>query len=300
MSLPVAWYCEGEPFQHEKRTLFATAWQLLASTAALKQPGDFVTANLGGWPVFALVDADGRVGAFRNVCRHQGMQVLEKARGRCENLRCRYHGWTYDFAGRMVSAPELVAPAEPQSADNHLRRINSATLGPLLFVNLDENSQSLGAELGELLPKLVRTVTGRDFGGEISTDYNCNWKTYIEHCLTTRAFGDDGAWLWQWPLVMIHSAASAVHVEQIVPRTFARSRVIAHVFVPEGTDASGALDAAKKRGLADKLACEALQRQREAGDSGDDSRFVDFHRAMREVHERPPHDDPLPLQQGVA
>jgi nitrite reductase/ring-hydroxylating ferredoxin subunit len=301
--LPAAWYCEGEAFQHEKRTIFATSWQLLCSTTALREPGDYVTANLGGWPVFAIVDDAHRIGAFRNVCRHQGMQVLEKPRGTCEQLRCRYHGWTYDRKGHMVSAPPLVAPADAHSPDNHLRGIRAHVLGPLLYVNLDAQAAPFDVALAAAAPAVAELVSGRVVDAELTTDYACNWKTYVEHCLSTRRFdapGESDAWLWQWPLVMFVRRASALHVQQIVPRTFSRTRVIEYVCAPDGADANDALDFARTRAQADQSACEALQRHRAAGEGDRAHALAGFHRAVREIHAQRPRIDPLPLQQGTA
>jgi nitrite reductase/ring-hydroxylating ferredoxin subunit len=286
-SLPAAWYCEGDPFQHERRTIFGREWLLLARTEQLREPGAFVTANLGGWPVFALADGSGSINAFRNVCRHQQMQVLEKPRGRCEVLRCRYHGWTYDLSGCFVTAPELVAPADAHSAANHLGRIACATLGPLLFVNLDSDASPLARALGAAAPTLDRRLARCAPAGETMTDYSCNWKTFVEHCLAARAFGatSDGAqWLWQWPLAMAHVAPHAVCVQQIVPRTFARTRVVDHVFVEDVALAPAALDEARLRAAADKAACEALQREREAAGGPRPAALADFHRRVRAAH----------------
>lgn len=286
-SLPAAWYCEGDPFQHERRTIFGGEWLLLARTEQLREPGDFVTANLGGWPVFALVDGSGTINAFRNVCRHQQMQVLEKPRGRCEVLRCRYHGWTYDLSGCFVTAPDLVAPADARSPANHLGRIAGATLGPLLFVNLGSDAAPLARALGAAGPTLDSALERCAHASEATTDYSCNWKTFIEHALATRAFDatSDGArWLWQWPLAMVHVAPHAICVQQVVPRTFARTRVVDHVFVDDAALVTAALDEARMRAAADKVACEALQREREAAGGPRPATLADFHRRVRAAH----------------
>src|SRR5437016_1732190 len=86
--------------------------------------GRFTT--LAGWPVLALVNGQNEAAAFRNVCRHQGMGVLEIGAGNCAELRCKYHGWSYGLDGRFVAAPSFVAPAEPASAENNLERISLA------------------------------------------------------------------------------------------------------------------------------------------------------------------------------
>ena len=77
---PAHWYTQGEPFQHERKTLFACAWQLLGRDASLREPGDYICANLAGWPVFALVNGKNELHAFRNVCSHQQMAGA----GRCQ------------------------------------------------------------------------------------------------------------------------------------------------------------------------------------------------------------------------
>ena len=298
-SLPAASYCQGEPFQHERRTVFAREWLLLARRDQLREPGEYVTANLGGWPLFALVDASGAVGAYRNVCRHQGMQVLEKPRGRCESVRCRYHGWTYDLSGRMTSTPELVAPVDPHSPDNHLVRVCCETLDKLLFVNLDRGASSLVDALAGAAPVLERALAACTPIGEAATDYNCNWKTYVEHALATRAFdgaSTDGAWTWRWPLLMACVAADSVCVQQIVPRTFGRTRVVDHVFARDAALGAHALDAAKSLAAADKPAVEALQRAREAaGSDGHPSRGP-FHRSLLAAYDRAPRDETVSVQ----
>jgi hypothetical protein len=202
-----------------------------------------------------------------------------------------------------VSARDLVAPANVHSRDNHLCRIGAHGLGPLLYVNLDAHAVPLAVALGTLAPRLGELLTGRDVAGELTTDYACNWKTYVEHCLASRRFGapgEDGVWLWQWPLVMAEQAGDVVHVQQIVPRTFSRSRVIEYVCAANDAHANAALETVRLRAQADKSASEALQRQREAGEGGDEHAFAAFHRAMHEVHAQSPRLAPLPLQQGVA
>jgi vanillate O-demethylase monooxygenase subunit len=63
----------------------------------------------------ALARLDGTAVAIDDVCRHMGAAL---SRGRVENgrfLRCGYHGWLYDCAGRCVDIParrDAAIPAE--------------------------------------------------------------------------------------------------------------------------------------------------------------------------------------------
>jgi len=88
-------------------------------------------------------------------------------------------------------------PANARSPDNHLCRIRAETVGPLLFVNIDARAEPLGAVLDSLAPSFAMRLAASRVAGEVTTDYACNWKTYVEHCLSTRSFGERGdrAWL---------------------------------------------------------------------------------------------------------
>ena len=62
-------------------------------------------------------------------------------------LRCRYHGWTYDLAGRLRGTPEFDGVADFRREDNGLvagRRV--AEWGPFVWVHL----RPAGAAVGEL------------------------------------------------------------------------------------------------------------------------------------------------------
>ena len=237
IALPAEWYCQGEPFQEERHKVFAPAWQLLGRAAHLRKPGDYLCANLAGWPLVALVNGDGKPAAFHNVCRHQRMGVVEIGAGSAPALRCKYHGWTYDLDGRFASAPPPVAPADPSSAENNLERISLATWHGLAFVSVTASAESPAAFLD--------AIDESRFSGESTTDISCNWKLYIEHCLAA----DPGS--WAWPALVVSSGAV---VQQVIPRSFSRTRIVQHCFGAAPLDLAPA-----------KAACEEAQRRAEAG-----------------------------------
>ena len=186
IELTAQWYCQGEPFQEERQKLFAPAWQLLGRASILQQPGDYLCANLAGWPLVALVNREGKPAAFNNVCRHQRMGVVEIGAGNSAALRCKYHGWTYDLDGRFASAPATVAPADPSSPENNLERVPLAIWHGLAFVSQTGTGESPAAFLDACAIDETR------FSGESSIDIGCNWKLYIEHCLAE----DPASWAW--------------------------------------------------------------------------------------------------------
>lgn len=261
-------YTASEPFQVEKRTMFSTEWLPLCAEGQLAQPGDFVSATVGGWSVFGVRDAEGTVCVLRNACRHQNMQVVNTPSGNCESFRCRFHGWTYDLQGRFLSAPPPVAPKDPGSTDLHLARLATAQVDGMVFFSLGAPTMTAPPDLGGPLGA---------HGGTLTTEIGCNWKVCVEHLLGEQGPSSDFA--WHWPLLTVCRAGAVAIVEQVVPHTFLRTRLFTHVFGCAAENHRQAVDAIKH-------VCERLQADRAAGTlvADEGARTADFHRRLGEVY----------------
>jgi nitrite reductase/ring-hydroxylating ferredoxin subunit len=246
-------YTQGEAFQSEKQYVFAKEWLPLAAAAQLATAGDFVSANIGGWPVLAVRGEDGKVRALMNNCRHKHMLVVEQPHGRCDFFRCRFHGWTYGLDGRFRDAPPPVAPAHPASDEHHLPPLRVDIAHGTVFVNLNAAAASGDYEA------LARS-RAHHYIGALTTDINCNWKVLLEHALAS-----ERAPAWQWPLLIAHAVGEAFVMEQIMPRSFLRTRLISHVYGDAATPHEHALAHAKANAGSLQTACESLQAQRADG-----------------------------------
>jgi choline monooxygenase len=99
-------------------------------------------------------------------------------------LRCRYHGWTYDLAGKLRGTPEFDGVQEFAREDNGLVPVSVTTWGPTVWVHLDPPQQSLE----EFLAPLPEWMKGRGleklkFTGSHEYTLNCNWKVYVDNYL---------------------------------------------------------------------------------------------------------------------
>jgi len=260
-------YAQGDAFQAEKRSIFSTEWLPVCAAGQIANPGAYLAATVGGWSVVAVRDRNGAVRVLRNVCRHQNMPVVGQPTGQCETFRCRFHGWTYDLAGRFLGAPAQVAPSDP-SADNNLASLTVRTEADIVFFTL-----------GKLASAPNRGGQMPAYGGTIVTDIACNWKVVVEHLLIEQA-GSARDFIWQAPLLAIRRAGTTAIVEQVVPHTFLRTRLFTHVF---GDSIGGHRQAAETI----KRACEQLQADRVSGsmassDTGE--RLSAFHEALRAAY----------------
>ncbi|HXP75119.1 MAG TPA: Rieske (2Fe-2S) protein [Stellaceae bacterium] len=223
--LPAALYTRPEAFQRERRSVFASAWLLLARARAVQRPGDYVAHSLGGWPVFAIAGAGGAPRAFRNVCRHQKLPLFDGGVGHCEQIRCRYHGWTYDIAGRFAAAPPQVAPCDDLSHD--LERVAAEQLHGLLFVHLDESPPPLVETMPALAAALAEAkLESLEFRTETTTDIDANWKLVMEQALADRS--RDVARTAAWPCLILDASAGGAVLHQVIARSFHRTRIHHH------------------------------------------------------------------------
>jgi nitrite reductase/ring-hydroxylating ferredoxin subunit len=274
-------YTQGDAFQAEKHQVFAVAWLPLGAAAQLTAVGDFVSANIGGWPVFAVRGNDGAVRALMNACRHKKMLVVDQAQGRCEFFRCRFHGWTYGLDGRFRDAPLPVAPADPASDEHHLTPLRVEIAQGMVFVNLHAAAAS-----GDYAA-LAGDSAARDYLGAVTTDIECNWKVLLEQLLAAQPMA-----AWQWPLTISHTVGEARVIGQIMPRSFLRTRLISHVYGKAGVDRGAALAHVNANANTVKKACETLQLARAAGEiiTPENTQIAALHKRLSEAyatHARP-------------
>lgn len=265
MAIDAAHYTQGDAFQSEKRTLFAREWVPIAVQEQLAAPGQYVAAAIGGWPMLVVRGADDVTRAFRNTCRHRNMLLVERDAGSCENFRCRFHGWTYDLAGALSDAPPSVAPAG-DAAEHGLAPMALQRCGPVLLVNWQADAAPLAAA------SAPAQVSHGAYAGARMVDIACNWKTLLELMLP------DTQIAWYWPTLLTRAHGEVTVVDQIVPRTFLRTRVVRHAYA-HGNDA--AVQAAQAQLDALKAQAETLQSARAQGTPADTS-----HARVAELHAR--------------
>ena len=179
-TLPAAWYHDEAVFQRERQAIFACNWSLIGRLEQVPAPGDYVAGVVAGYPVFVLRGRDGGLKGFHNVCRHRAGPVVRQPAGRCDVLRCAYHGWTYDLEGGLRKAPGFSPGADFDLADYGLLPVRVAQWNRLVFACLDEAAPDLEHWLGDIL-EIARDfppLAGMVFAEEDSTEGAANWKTY--------------------------------------------------------------------------------------------------------------------------
>jgi choline monooxygenase len=183
-TIPAAWYSDPEVYAAERRAVFGGTWQAAGRLDQVAGPGCFFTADIAGEPVLVARDGEGVLRAFFNVCRHRAAQVMNEPAGRATRFRCRYHGWTYDLAGRLRGTPEFDGVADFRREEQGLVDLEVDVWGPLVWVRpraggpgLAEYLTPLPEMAGELGLEALRFVGRREY------QLGCNWKVFVDNYL---------------------------------------------------------------------------------------------------------------------
>ena len=110
-AMPPSVYTSPEFLAHEVRDVFAKEWVSVGRASSLAKPGDYLTYELAGQPIFVIRDADHKLRAMSNVCLHRMSTLLEGTRlngtGNKRQIVCPYHAWTYGLDGTLRAAPAM-------------------------------------------------------------------------------------------------------------------------------------------------------------------------------------------------
>lgn len=104
LELPVDIYTSEEHYELEAEALFRGRPLVFCLSGALQAPGSYLTVDLVGVPVLLTRDAEGRVHALANMCRHRGVRVAD-GHGTARRFTCPFHAWVYDLEGRLAGVP---------------------------------------------------------------------------------------------------------------------------------------------------------------------------------------------------
>jgi len=119
-----------------------------------------------------------------NICRHKAAKIMHASCGNSPVLSCKYHGWSYDLDGNLKGTPEFSTEKNFDKSKICLPKFQEAELGPLVFVNMSEDtSESLSTFLAPLMENLLPAMPRLHWYSQKTYTVDCNWKVYIDNFL---------------------------------------------------------------------------------------------------------------------
>jgi phenylpropionate dioxygenase-like ring-hydroxylating dioxygenase large terminal subunit len=184
-TLPYSWYADPAVAVAERERIFRRSWQYAGHTGELDGPGSVFPTHVGGLPVVVVLDRDGELRAFLNVCRHRGTMLVNEPQRR-GTIQCPYHAWTYGLDGDLRAAPRSGDEPDFDMDGLGLVPVQVDTWGPFVFVNADMDAPSLSTALGDLPDTLAEKgldVHTLRFHHRVDYQVQANWKIAIENYL---------------------------------------------------------------------------------------------------------------------
>ena len=195
-TLPSSWYASERVFALEKERIFCRDWLCVARAEELSVPGEWRVLDVLGESLLLVRNRGGELRAFYNVCRHRGTRLCRNpveaeasphaalpggiAGGR---ITCPYHQWSYDFDGRLVTAPHLGSEPGFDKTQFSLYPAAVGCWGGFVFLNLTPAAAApLPAQLGGIPERLRRyPLEELRIGHTIRYQVAANWKVLCEN-----------------------------------------------------------------------------------------------------------------------
>lgn len=144
-------YVSAELHRRELHEIFDDSWLYAAHLSELREPGDFITRDVGGRNLIIQRRADGEPAVYLNACAHRGAKVCAERQGNSQRFTCPYHGWTYDSHGSLIGLPDKAAyqHAGQCHPELSLTRVKHAVYRNFLFIHYGARQASLETYLGQ-------------------------------------------------------------------------------------------------------------------------------------------------------
>ncbi|WP_373233981.1 aromatic ring-hydroxylating oxygenase subunit alpha [Mycobacterium marinum] len=167
--------------QLEFERMWPKVWQLACMLDHVAAPGDYFEYRCGPYSVLIVHDCDGVLRAFQNVCRHRGNSLCAGSGSGLRELKCGYHGWTWDLTGELRRVPNRKGFGSLHMPDFPLLPVRVETWEGLVFVSLDVTAMPLMDYL-DPIPEDIAWCGLSDFRcyATLTVEVDANWKTIAD------------------------------------------------------------------------------------------------------------------------
>lgn len=173
-------YTSQEFFDLEVEKVWRKTWQVACRENRLKNAGDYFVYDIVNDSILLTRTEKGEIKGFYNSCLHRG-RSLKRGSGNSDNLRCPYHGWSWNMDGSFDSAPCQWDFPHVKPEEYSLPEVQIATWGGWVFINMDENAPSLKEYMGILPEHMDQWKHEHRFVSlHIEKVIACNWKAAYE------------------------------------------------------------------------------------------------------------------------
>jgi nitrite reductase/ring-hydroxylating ferredoxin subunit len=180
--IPFERYTSAEFARLEFAKMWNRTWQWACREEHIPEVGDYVVYDIGPYSLLVVRAAPGEIKAYHNSCLHRGTKLKASGSdGSSEQLRCSFHGWTWNLDGSLRHIPCRWDFPHVSDEQFHLPEVRTGTWGGFVFVNLDPAAPPLNEYLGVLPDHFSKwSLDQRYTATHLVKELDCNWKLALE------------------------------------------------------------------------------------------------------------------------
>lgn len=173
-------YRDEEVYQQDLEQIWHKEWIFAGHTFEIEKAGQYMTIQVGDYPVVIVRDDAGNVRAFHNACRHRGSRVCSEAKGKTAKLVCPYHKWTFGLDGKLLFAGNM---GEKFNNDDHgLMPVNCEVVNSYIYICVADTAPDFEQFRQDLSPFITpHNLDNCKVAFESNLVENGNWKLVFEN-----------------------------------------------------------------------------------------------------------------------
>ncbi len=173
-------YTSPDDFRIDLDMIWYRDWLFVGHDCELPNPGQYLTVQVGEYPVLVVRDREGQLRAFHNSCRHRGSRICSEEHGLAARLVCPYHQWTYALDGRLLAARDMGGSFD--KAQYGLKPVHCASVGGYIWICLGKAAPDFEPVRQQLEPYfLPHKLQDTKVAFECTIVENANWKLVWEN-----------------------------------------------------------------------------------------------------------------------
>jgi nitrite reductase/ring-hydroxylating ferredoxin subunit len=148
--VPVARYTERRYHDLEIEKIWKKSWLMACHEDDFPNVGDCVPYDVGTLSFLVVRVAEDEYKAYYNACLHRGRKLREERATGLNELRCPFHGWSWNLGGTIKQIPCSFDFNGLVREEESLPEVQVGRWGRFIFINADSGAESLDSYLGDL------------------------------------------------------------------------------------------------------------------------------------------------------
>ncbi|MCV6591046.1 MAG: aromatic ring-hydroxylating dioxygenase subunit alpha [Marinobacterium sp.] len=173
-------YRDEEVYQQDLDQIWHKEWIFAGHTFEIEKSGEYMTIQVGDYPVVIVRDDSGEVRAFHNACRHRGSRVCAESKGKVAKLVCPYHKWTFGLDGKLLFAANM--GEKFNNNDHGLLPVHCEVVNTYIYICVAETAPDFEQFRQDLTPFIApHSLENCKVAFESNLVEKGNWKLVFEN-----------------------------------------------------------------------------------------------------------------------